>query len=61
MALGNANNGGNAGVGCLNGNNVPSNARANNGAVLNNVSRKDRTSPKGETHRKVTARLVAEA
>lgn len=37
MALGTANNGGNAGDGCLNGNNGPGNARANNGAALNNT------------------------
>nr|DAQ70411.1 MAG TPA: hypothetical protein [Caudoviricetes sp.] len=36
IALGNADNGGNAGVGCLNGNNAPSNARTNIGAFLNN-------------------------
>ena len=30
-------NGGNAGVGCLNGNNGPGNARVNNGAALNNT------------------------
>ena len=36
LALGNADNGGNAGVGCLNGNNAPSNARTNIGAFLNN-------------------------
>ena len=37
LALGTANNGGNAGVGCLNGNNGPGNAWVNNGAALNDT------------------------
>lgn len=36
-ALGNANEGGNAGDGCLNVGNGPSNANANYGAALNNI------------------------
>ena len=36
IRLGNANNGDNAGSLYLNGNNAPSNANANDGAVLNN-------------------------
>ena len=37
LALGYANYGGNAGVGCINGYNGPGNARVNNGAALNNI------------------------
>lgn len=37
LALGTANYGGYAGVGCLNGDNAPGNARVNNGAALNDT------------------------
>lgn len=51
LALGTANNGGNAGVGCLNGNNGPGNARVNNGAALNdtfNFETRNEPSPLGK-------------